>query len=142
MRKRSASKSSPLGPTMTISPSSTQRSGSMAADRDARSSGKYRFIGLLSRLWRITSSPSRNTSVRKPSHLGSNCQPSPPGKASAALDSIGASGGTKGRRTTSTVRWFEAAFGARADLGIDEVRVGDVQESRDLAHEMLFLRVL
>ncbi len=35
--------------------------------------------------------------MRKPSHLGSNCHPSPPGRASAALDSMGASGGANGR---------------------------------------------
>src|SRR5439155_15844773 len=97
MRRSSASKSSPPAPTMTISPSTTQRSGSVAV-RGATSSGKYRFIGFSSRLCSTTSSPSRNTNVRKPSHLGSNCQPSPPGKASAALDSMGASGGAKGRR--------------------------------------------
>ena len=39
MRKRSASKSRPPAPTMTISPSTTQRSGSAWA-RGARSSGK------------------------------------------------------------------------------------------------------
>ena len=51
-----------------------------------------------SRLCSRISQPSRNASVRKPSHLGSNCHPSPPGKASAALDNIGARGGAKGRR--------------------------------------------
>jgi hypothetical protein len=30
--------------------------------------------------------------------LGSNCHPAPPGKASAALDSIGSMGGANGRR--------------------------------------------
>ena len=82
---------------MTTSPSSTQRSG-MAADSGVMSSGKYRFIGRLSRLCSKISSPSRNTSVRKPSHLGSNCQPSPSGSASAALESIGSSGGSNGSR--------------------------------------------
>src|SRR2546426_11326605 len=55
-------------------------------------------MGRSSRLCNRISSPSRNTSVRKPSHLGSNCQPSPPGNASPALDSMGATGGAKGRR--------------------------------------------
>src|SRR5262250_3036432 len=96
MRRSNASKSRPPAPTITISPSRTQRSGNVAA-RGATSSGKYRFIGFSSRLCSTISPPSRNTSVRKPSHLGSNCQPSPPGKASAALDSMGASGGAKGR---------------------------------------------
>src|SRR5947208_5247211 len=99
MRKSRVSKSSPPTPTITISPSITQRSDGMAAS-GAMSSGKYRFIGFSSRLCRRISSASRNTSVRKPSHLGSNCQPSPPGKASAALDSMGASGGAKGRRVS------------------------------------------
>src|SRR5215469_15373829 len=55
-------------------------------------------MGFSSRLCSRISSPSRNTSVRKPSHLGSNCHPSPSGRASAALDNIGARGGAKGRR--------------------------------------------
>jgi len=97
MRKSRVSKSSPPTPTITISPSITQRSDGMAAS-GAMSSGKYRFMGFSSRLCSRISSPSRNTSVRKPSHLGSNCHPSPPGKASAALDNIGARGGAKGRR--------------------------------------------
>src|SRR5581483_9676443 len=56
-------------------------------------------MGLPSRLWSRTSSPSRKTSVRNPSHFGSNCQPSPSGIRSAARESIGASGGANGRRT-------------------------------------------
>src|SRR5438132_6469486 len=99
MRSRSASKSSPAAPTITTSPSTTQRSGSERAS-GASSSGKYRFIGFSSRLCSRISSPSRNTSVRNPSHLGSNSQPSPPGSPSAALDSIGWSGGSNGRRTS------------------------------------------
>src|SRR4029077_5225480 len=97
MRKSRVSKSSPPTPAITISPSTTQRSDSVAAS-GAMSSGKYRFMGFSSRLCSRISSPSRNTSVRKPSHLGSNCHPSPPGKASAALDNMGARGGAKGRR--------------------------------------------
>src|SRR4030095_7963003 len=62
------------------------------------SSGKYRFIGFSSRLCSMISLPSRNTIVRNPSHLGSNCQPSPPGRASAAFDSMGAGGGANGSR--------------------------------------------
>ena len=80
---------------MTISPSRTQRSGSAAAS-GATSSGKYRFIGFSSRLWSRMSPPSRKTSVRNPSHFGSKSHPSPSGRASAALESIGASGGSKG----------------------------------------------
>src|SRR5215475_15174417 len=55
-------------------------------------------MGFSSRLCSRISSPSRNTIVRNPSHFGSNCQPSPPGRASAAFDSIGASGGANGSR--------------------------------------------
>ena len=98
IRSSSASKSSPSAPTMTISPSTTQRSDSAAAS-GATSSGKYRFMGFSSRLCSRISSPSRNTSVRKPSHFGSNCHPSPPGRPSAALDNMGASGGANGKRT-------------------------------------------
>ena len=86
---------------MTTSPSRTQRSGS-AAESGASSSGKYRFIGFSSRLWSRISSPSLKTSVRKPSHLGSNCQPSPLGSSLAAVESIGSKGGAKGRRMTQS----------------------------------------
>src|SRR5437870_6795042 len=44
-----------------------------------RTSGKYRVIARPPRLIKATSSPSRKTSVRKPSHLGSYSQPSPLG---------------------------------------------------------------
>src|SRR6267378_5193624 len=110
MRSRRASKSRPPAPTMTISPSTTERSGRAAA-RGATSSGKYRFIGFSSRLCSRTSSPSRNTRVRNPSHLGSNCQPSPPGRASAAFDSMGARGGGNGSRVGTV-------FGARLPRAI------------------------
>src|SRR5687767_5414448 len=45
------------------------------------------------------SSPSRNTRVRKPSHLGSNSQPVPSGTWPASLASMGSTGGLKGRVT-------------------------------------------
>src|SRR5438477_8099172 len=54
-------------------------------------------MGFSSRLCSRISSPSRKTSVRKPSHFGSNSQPSPEGNSSAEAESIGASGGSKGR---------------------------------------------
>ena len=38
----------------------------------------------------VTSSPSRRARQRKPSHLGSNCQPSPSGSSAASNASIGA----------------------------------------------------
>ena len=70
IRWDSASKSSPDGPAMTISPSRTQRSGRLARS-DSTSSGKYRVSGFSLRLPSTTSSPSRKTMHRKPSHLGS-----------------------------------------------------------------------
>src|SRR5580765_5258242 len=42
------------------------------------------------------SSPSRKTSVRKPSHLGSKIQPSPDGNSSTRVASMGSSGGLIG----------------------------------------------
>src|SRR5512146_2476889 len=47
------------------------------------------------------SSPSRNTSARKPSHFGANSQPSPSGRASRGLASIGSIGGSNGSFTPS-----------------------------------------
>src|SRR5580698_1526020 len=47
------------------------------------------------------SSPSRKTSARKPSHLGSKIQLSPAGSAAIRLASIGRTGGFTGRFTSS-----------------------------------------
>src|SRR5438105_4037127 len=46
-----------------------------------------------------TSSPSRNTSVRKPSHFGSKIQPSPGGRSPTRFASIGRTGGFTGSCT-------------------------------------------
>src|SRR2546428_1864794 len=55
-----------------------------------RTPGKYRVISRPPRLIKATSSPSRKTSVRKPSHLGSYSQPSPLGiPESEIAESIG-----------------------------------------------------
>ena len=72
MRWSSASKSSAVasGVAMTTSPSTTQRSGSSRSTAST-TSGKYLVIGLVLREPTSTSSPSRNTIARKPSHLGS-----------------------------------------------------------------------
>src|ERR1700678_4176768 len=43
------------------------------------------------------SSPSRKTSTRKPSHLGSKIHPSPSGKPATRFASIGKRGGLSGR---------------------------------------------
>src|SRR5205809_4046424 len=45
------------------------------------------------------SSPSRNTSVRKPSHFGSKIHPSPGGNSPTRLASIGSTGGLTTRCT-------------------------------------------
>ena len=91
-RSWSASKSRPPLPAITISPSTTQRGG-RSAPSCACSSGKYRSSGFRSRLWMWKRSPSRNTRARKPSHLGSNSQPSPSGMPVDSLASIGSIGG-------------------------------------------------
>src|SRR5881227_2115726 len=64
--------------------------------RDEKPMNRY-FPELLTPLASTISSPSRKTSVRNPSHFGSKSQPSSDGNPSAAADSIGASGGSKGR---------------------------------------------
>ena len=66
----SAQKSSPWPAAMTISPSTTHRGGRLRLTA-ATTSGKYRVIGRSLRLPISTSSPSRNTIERNPSHLGS-----------------------------------------------------------------------
>src|SRR5690348_11892831 len=53
-------------------------------------SGKYRASGLPDFDVSVTSSPSRRARQRKPSHLGSNCQPLPAGSSAARSASIGA----------------------------------------------------
>src|SRR5262245_32724321 len=126
MRRSSASKSRPPWPTITISPSTTARSGSAAA-RGATSSGKYRFIGRSSRLCIKMSSPSRNTIVRKPSHFGSNSQPSPPGRPLAEDDSIGAIGGANGKR----MEWIVTAPGSEGRVAQeDALHLGRLEQLR------------
>src|SRR6185436_11844034 len=49
-----------------------------------------------------TSCPSRNTSARNPSHLGSKIHPSPFGSSRTGLASIGRTGGLTGSRTASS----------------------------------------
>src|SRR6267142_1720545 len=44
-----------------------------------------------------TSSPSRNTMARNPSHFGSKSHPSPSGRTLASLASIGSTGGAMGK---------------------------------------------
>jgi hypothetical protein len=70
LRFRSAPKSNPAWPRMTISPSTVKLvSGSLS--NASASSGKYRPKGLRFRLWRSTQPPARKATARKPSHFGS-----------------------------------------------------------------------
>src|SRR5262249_44593751 len=113
-RSWSASKSSPRGVAMTISPSSTEPPGSAASSASC-SSGKYRSSGLRSRLCMNTSSALRKTIARKPSHLGSKSHPSPSGNSSASLASIGSIGGSIGNRPVV----MAPAYMSRYNLCID-----------------------
>src|SRR6266478_4566148 len=88
MRCWRAPKSRPFSPTTISSPSSTTFSGRSLRNA-GKTSGKYRVIGRAPRLTSSTLSPSRKTSVRKPSHFGSYSQLSPWGMPSPGADSIG-----------------------------------------------------
>ena len=83
---------------ITISPSTTHRGGRFAVNAST-SSGKYRVIGRSLRLPISTSSPSRKTIDRKPSHLGSKLN-GPSGICGTGRASIGATGGLTGRCMT------------------------------------------
>src|SRR6266545_3650633 len=79
-------------------------------------------MGRSLRLPSSTSSPSRNTIVRNPSHLGSKLQ-GPSGSSGTGLASIGATGGITGRSMhpvsahgVRLVAWL-AYFNRTADLG-------------------------
>ena len=93
----SASKSSrsPDSPITMTSPSTTHRSGRFARSAST-SSGKYRVIGRSLRLPISTSSWSRKTIERKPSHFGSKLI-APRGISLTAFASIGETGGMTGR---------------------------------------------
>ena len=96
MRCCRASKSSPASVAITISPSTTHRSGSSRLIAST-SSGKYRVIGFSLRLPNSISSPSRNTIERNPSHFGS--YEAPGGIVATDLASMGATGGITGSFT-------------------------------------------
>jgi hypothetical protein len=81
---------------MTISPSTTHRSGNSALIA-ATNSGKYRVMGRSLRLPSSTSSPSRKTIDRKPSHFGS--YDAPGGMVLTDLASMGGTGGITGSFT-------------------------------------------
>ena len=82
-----ASKDNDLPTGMTSSPSSTTRSTGKAAIA-AATSGKKRARLLPDRPSRSTLRPSRLARQRKPSHLGSNCQPLSRGSSSTCRASI------------------------------------------------------
>lgn len=117
IRSSSSSNRSRPSRAITISPSTTQRGGS-ASRKAVTSSGKYRVSGLPVRLPISTSSPSRKTIARKPSHLASYCIPG--GISGTDLASIGATGGITGRSMSPMVpppdpaRTGTAALRARA----------------------------
>ena len=78
-----------------------------------------------------TSSPSRKTRARNPSHFGSNNQPSPTGRSSAGLASIGSTGGWNGRRRSTTGGGYAGPLPTRrvplkpaADTGRDRQSAG------------------
>src|ERR1700733_95746 len=108
---------------MTISPSTTQRSGNSAMAA-ATNSGKYRVIGFSLRLPTSTCSPSRKRIDLNPSHLGSY-------DASGGIDltdlaSIGETGGMTGK-SISTLCWnpvLESGMAAAAEeLDVDGIAV-------------------
>src|SRR5689334_9909121 len=82
----------------TISPSTTDRGGSWSF-ACATTSGKYLVSVLPPRLASSTSSPSRNTMQRNPSHLGSYDMPAATGISATLLASIGSTGGEMGSVT-------------------------------------------
>src|ERR687888_614648 len=84
------SKSSTPLRAITISPSSAEWGGSSSPS--GRSSGKYRSSGRSFRDHSASSPPSFSSTPRKPSHLGSNCQPSPAGSSLTSSASIGGNG--------------------------------------------------
>ena len=84
----SASKESAPSTGMTSSPSSTNVFGETAR-RFSSTSGKKRDSDLPDLALISTSPPARNARHRKPSHLGSNCQPASLGSSVTSLASIG-----------------------------------------------------
>src|SRR5678815_2169483 len=67
-----------------------------------------------------SSSPSRNTSVRKPSHFGSKIQLSPGGSSLTRLASIGRTGGLTGRSILDATRLL--GYSATRLLGYSATR--------------------
>jgi hypothetical protein len=68
--------------------------------------------GFSSRLWMKISSPSRNTSARKPSHLGSKIQLPSAGNSSTRFASIGRIGGFTERSTPHGITWLHLLIAA------------------------------
>src|ERR1700691_2369364 len=62
------------------------------------------------------SSPSRNTSARKPSHLGSKIQSPSSGNSSTRFASIGRIGGFSGRFTPHGITWLHLLIAAERNV--------------------------
>ena len=150
MRWPSTSKSRRPSTATTTSPSTTQRCGSERLSGSS-SSGKYLVKGRSLRLPSSTSSPSRNTMQRNPSHLGSKTK-SPAGTAWVALANIGSTGGMTGKRTSSTYRTPTTAAqdqlasarmhpdhrhcGAAGQIGHDTLALADHQPYRSRTYTL------
>src|SRR5678816_2620221 len=77
-----------------------------------------------------SSSPSRNTSVRKPSHFGSKIQLSPGGSSLTRLASIGRTGGLTGRSILDATRLL--GYSATRLLGYSATRLLGYSAARQL----------
>src|SRR5260370_2322088 len=78
------------------------------------------------------SSPSRNTSARKPSHLGSKIQSPSAGNSSTRFASIGRSGGFSRRATPHGITWLQfliAAENQSSPMSLNYPRRFPVQQS-------------
>ena len=119
-----------LAPTgMASSPSRTKRSAGSA--RNALD-----HFGEIARraacpLWTAArpSSPSRKTRQRKPSHLGSNCQPCSSGSDSTSLASIGGKGGLFFKRLKATKISPRPTSKRRANFGAVPARFVDTAKN-------------
>src|SRR5918995_64054 len=80
-------------------------------------------MGRSLRLPSSTSSPSRNTMVRNPSHLGSKLQ-GPSGRSETGLASIGATRGITGRTLPSSIKHVAFVLWRAQDLKLHERKIG------------------
>jgi hypothetical protein len=88
--------------------------------------------GFSSRLWMKISSPSRNTSARNPSHLGSKIQSPSAGNSPTRFASIGRIGGFTGSSTPHGTTWRHLLIAVENEpcpLTLDYVRRFAVDQS-------------